>query len=324
MRTRTPPFSTLRLFDAAGRHLSFAKAAAELNVTPSAVSHGIVGLERALGVKLFLREPGRLSLTREGADYLTYVSEALSLILVGTRRLPTPHSGRTIAVSCAPTVASRWLLPRLHAFRAKHPRIAVNLDTSHRPVGFPVDGFDFAIRMSRIPAAPTNWTHLFGEWLVPVCSPGYRETIASPGGFDPARATTLHVTSLSEDWQAWFDAAGAPDVPPLGTMRFDTIQLSLEAAAAGLGIALGRRSLMDRELRDGTLVEVGRAVPAATTYWLVSSDLVEQEQDLRSFRDWVLTEASTVVSDQATRMSPVAESGDGRGYPTPAEAASAL
>jgi LysR family glycine cleavage system transcriptional activator len=300
MRTRTPPLSTLRLFDAAGRHLSFARAATELNVTPSAVGHGIAGLEKALGVKLFLRDAGKLSLTREGADYLTYVSEALSLIIVGTRRLPTPHSGRTIAISCAPTVASRWLLPRIHEFRSRHPRIAITMDTSHRQVGFPVDGFDFAIRMSRIPVSTEHWTRLFGEWLVPVCSPTYREVVANTdGGIDLARATTLHVTSLSEDWQAWFDAAGAAEVPPNGTMHFDTIQLSLEAAAAGLGVTLGRTSLMDRELRDGTLVKVGQAVPAATTYWLVSSDTTEHDQDLRSFKDWVLTKAEAFASDQA-------------------------
>jgi LysR family glycine cleavage system transcriptional activator len=312
MRIRTPPLSMLRLFDAAGRHLSFARAAAELNVTPSAISHGIVSLEKALGVKLFLREPGRLSLTREGADYLTYVSEALSLILVGTRRLPTPHSGRTIKVSCAPTVASRWLLPRLHEFRARHPQIAITLDTSHRQVGFPVDGFDFAIRMSRMPVSATRWTHLFGEWLVPVCSPAYSDGIADRDlGFDPARATTLHVTSLSEDWQEWFDATGTADVSRVGTMHFDTIQLSLEAAAAGLGVALGRTSLMDRELRDGILVEVAQAVPAATAYWLISSDMVEHDQDLRSFRDWVLTEAEAFVSAQAARTSPAGQTTGG-------------
>ena len=305
MRIRTPPLSTLRLFDAAGRHLSFTRAAAELNVTPSAVSHGIVGLEGALGVKLFLREAGKLSLTREGADYLTYVSEALSLIIVGTRRLPTPHSGRTIAISSAPTVASRWFLPRLYEFRSRYPRIAITMDTSHRQVGFPVDGFDFAIRMSRIPVSTRRWTRLFGEWLVPVCSPGYREAVAdTEGGIDLARATTLHVNSLSEDWQAWLDVSGAAELSPKGTMHFDTIQLSLEAAAAGLGVSLGRTSLMERELRDGTLVKVGRAVPAATTYWLVSSDRVEHDQDLRCFKDWLLAKAEAFASDQAEPSSP--------------------
>jgi DNA-binding transcriptional LysR family regulator len=300
MRIQTPPLSTLRLFDAAGRHLSFARAAAELNVTPSAVSHGIVTLEKALGVKLFRREPGKLSLTREGADYLTYVSEALSLIVVGTRRLPTPHTGRTISLSCAPTFASRWLLPRIEAFRARHPRITVTIDTSHRQVGFPVDGFDFAIRMSRIPVPTERWRRLFGDWLVPVCSPAYRRAlIARDGAIDLTRARMIHVTSLSEDWQAWFDATGTDDVPLTGALRCDTIQLSLEAAVTGLGVALGRRSLMDRELREGSLVAVGHTVPSATTYWLVSSEAPDTDQDLGSFRDWVLAEAEAFVALQA-------------------------
>src|SRR5271154_1374965 len=138
MPLRLPPLSSLRFFEAAGRHGSFKLAAAELNVTPSAVSHGIVALEQALGVELFLRGPRKLSLTPEGADYLPYVSEALSLIAIGTQRLPTNQPNRTIAVSCAPTLASRWLLPRLHDFSSRWPNISVTVDTSRRQVGFPV------------------------------------------------------------------------------------------------------------------------------------------------------------------------------------------
>ena len=182
MPLRLPPLSSLRFFEAAGRHRSFKLAAAELNVTPSAVSHGIVALERALGVALFIRAPRKLSLTPEGADYLPYVSEALSLIAIGTQRLPHNRANRTIAVSCAPTLASRWLLPRLHNFSKRWPTIGVTVDTSQRHVGFPVDGFDFAIRMSWTTAAGAAWTRLFGERLVPVCSPAYRETLVDDAG----------------------------------------------------------------------------------------------------------------------------------------------
>lgn len=301
----------LRLFDAAGRHLSFARAAAELNLTPSAVSHGIVGLEKALGVRLFIREPGRLALTREGADYLTYVSEALSLIQIGTRRLPSPRSGRTLAISCAPTFASRWLLPRLALFRRCHPQIAIRIDTSHRHVGFPIDGFDFAIRMSRVPASMPHGVRLFDDWLVPVCSPLYRETLTAPeGGLDLRRATLIHVTSTTEDWQAWFEATGVGDAQAGETLHVDTFGLAMEAAASGLGVALGRRSLMDREFRDCTLIEVGRAVPAATCHWLVGSERGDDDQDLGHFRDWLLEEASRYAQDQRADV-PVRSSGEG-------------
>lgn len=305
MRPRTPPLATLRLFEAAGRHLSFARAATELNLTPSAVSHGIVGLEKALGVRLFVREPGRLVLTREGAEYLTYVSEALSLILIGTRRLPTPRSGKTLAISCAPTLATQWLLPRLPAFRSRHPQIAIRIDTSHRQVGFPIDGFDVALRLGRVPPPRQHSIRLFEDWLLPVCSPAYREAVTGPDGtVDVRRATTIHVTSATEDWQAWGDATGTDERSSADTLHVDTFALSLRAAGAGLGIALGRGALMDRELRDGTLVGVGHAVPAATSHWLVSAAGDDDRQEPEQFRVWLLAEASRFAAEQRERFPP--------------------
>jgi LysR family transcriptional regulator, glycine cleavage system transcriptional activator len=289
---RLPPLGSLRFFEAAGRQLSFKRAAAELNVTPSAVSHGIVGLETALGIALFVREPRGLSLTPAGADYLPYVTEALSLIAVGTQRLGNGVR-RSIAVSCAPTLALRWLLPRLGRFSERCPNVSVTVDTSQRQVGFPVDGFDFALRMSRTPVAGDGWIRLFGERLVPVCSPSYRETLLDPGGLiDLRRATLIHVTPASEDWQAWLDEQGIEGAGAAGTLHFDAIHLAFEAAAMGLGMALGRRPLVDRDLASGTLVEVGLGEMAAeSAYWLVSSEGVDRRPDLLGFKRWVVGEA---------------------------------
>lgn len=289
MTPRFPPLASLRVFEAAGRHQSFKRAAAELHVTPSAVSHTIVALEQTLGVALFTRTPRKLSLTPAGADYLPYVSEALSLIAIGTRRLPRANATRAIAVSCAPTLASRWLLPRLPGFRARWPGINVDVDTSQRQVGFPADGFDFALRMSRTPAAGPAWTRLFGEHLVPVCSPAYRD---AAGGNDLRRATLIHVTPASEDWQAWWDR-NATGPLPTGGLRVDTIQLAFEAAMAGLGVALGRRPLVDRDLASGALVELTQgAMAAESAYWLVGSEEADDRPDLRGFRHWLIEEAT--------------------------------
>lgn len=296
MPLRLPPLSSLRFFEAAGRHQSFKLAAAELNVTPSAVSHGIVSLEQALGVELFVREPRGLSLTPEGADYLLYISEAFSLIANGTQRLPNRRAHQTIAVSCAPTLASRWLLPRLHGFRQRWPNISVTVDTSRQQVGFPVDGFDFAIRMSRAPVAGAAWSRLFGEKLVPVCSSSYRTTlIDGTGKPDLRRAALIHVNPASEDWQAWLEGAGLDGIALSGGLRVDTIQLAFEAAAAGLGVALGRRPLVDGDLGSGALVEVGmEAISADTAYWLVSSEGVDHRPHLAGFRQWLLREADAL------------------------------
>ena len=167
----------------------------------------------------------------------------------------------------------------------------VTVDTSHRQVGFPVDGFDFAIRLSRAPVAGTAWTRLFGERLVPVCSPAYLANLRDEhGNADLRRATLIHVNSASEDWQAWFDGVALDGVALDGValdgtaldgtaiegidlndgLRVDTIQLAFEAASMGLGVALGRRPLVDRDLATGALVEAcPQTIASSTAYWLV-------------------------------------------------------
>jgi DNA-binding transcriptional LysR family regulator len=293
MPLRLPPLSSLRLFEAAGRLRSFKLAAAELNVTPSAVSHGIVGLEETLGVELFVRGPRGLSLSAAGVDYLSYVSEAFALLAVGTQRLPALRKSG-ISVSCAPTFAARWLLPRLAEFRKRRPQVDVTVDTSRRQVGFPADGFDFAIRMSRVPSTDAAWTRLFGEALLPVCTPTYRETLLDAGGkVDLRRATLIHVMPASEDWPAWLDGASVKDVDVAAGLRFDTIELAFAAAASGLGVAIGRRPLIDPELASGVLVAASaNSFVAATAYWLVSSAAVENRPDLAAFRDWLVEETA--------------------------------
>lgn len=292
MPLRLPPLSPLRFFEAAGRLGSFKLAAEELHVTPSAVSHGIGALEQILGVELFRREPRGLSLTPAGADYLPYVAEAFSLIAIGTQRLPAPGGNRKIAISCAPTLASRWLLPRLQDFRSRWPDVDVIIDTSRRQVGFPVDGFDFALRLSRTSAAGQAWTRLFGERLVPVCSPAYRDAMAdAQGHVDLGRATLIHVNSASEDWQAWLEKVGMESVDACAGLGFDTIQLAFEAAIAGLGVVLGRRPLVDNELASQALIEIGLPTYCGqAAYWLVSSASVDSRPDLLDFRQWLLTE----------------------------------
>lgn len=296
MPLRLPPLPALRFFEAAGRHQSFKLAAAELNVTPSAVSHGIVGLEQALGVELFVREPRGISLTATGADYLSYVSEAFSLIAIGTQRLPNHRADRPIALSCAPTFASRWLLPRLASFRERWPQVNVSVDTSHRQVGFPVDGFDFAIRLSRSPVAGTAWTRLFGERFVPVCSPAYLESLRGEhGNIELRHATLIHVNTASEDWQTWLDATGAEGIDPTGGLRVDTIQLAFEAASMGLGVALGRRPLVDGDLASGALVEAcSETIASTTAYWLVSAENADRRPELFDFKRWLVSEAEQV------------------------------
>jgi DNA-binding transcriptional LysR family regulator len=142
---------------------------------------------------------------------------------------------------------------------------------------------------------------LFGEQLVPVCSSAYRDRLLDDEGkIDLRRATLIHVTQASEDWQAWLDRKGIDGIEPNGGLRFDTIQLAFEAAIMGLGVALGRRPLVDRDLATEALVEMSPdAIVAETAYWLVSSEGADHRPDLLNFKRWLLREAEAFDDNAA-------------------------
>jgi LysR family transcriptional regulator, glycine cleavage system transcriptional activator len=301
MRHRLPPLRLLRLFEAAGRHKSFKLAAQELGVTPSAVSHGIHSLEKWLGVALFSRGPRGLSLSAAGREYLPYISDALSAIAVGTQRIPDRRDERQVRVSCAPTFAFRLLMPALQRFRQRHPTFTVSLDTSRERVIFPDPGVDLAIRMDQGPNPKLSATRILAEHLVPVCSPSYlRSLIRREGRPAFSRATLLHVTTVTEDWSTWLQAAGQGAAGLGPGMRFDKIYLALGAAVAGLGVAIGRRPLVHAELSSGALVQADdRVIGCATSYWLVGSGAARERPAVTAFRRWLIDEMSGVADSHS-------------------------
>jgi len=280
---RLPPLPALRLFEAAGRLGSFKAAAEELGLTPSAVSHGVVALERWLGADLFDRRANGVVLNAAGRDYLTFVSEALAMIAVGTRRLPGPQRLRQVSVSLAPTFAARFLLPRLHDFRRLRPDIALTLDTAHRQVGFPVDDVDLAVRVARGPWPGLDSVKLFDETLLPVCAPAL-------AGTDSGQWTLLHVASVTEDWEVWAEAAGLALPAGRPGITFDTIHMAIDAAAAGLGFAIGRRPLIDGDLAAGRLVAAGPTVAAGTSHWLITGPSAGDRPEVAAFARWLKAE----------------------------------
>ena len=209
MGFKLPPLSSVRVFEAAARHGSFKKAAEELNITASAVSHAVQNLEDWLGVTLFQRGGGKLGLTEPGAAYAAAVGEALKAVAEATARLPGRRSQGRLAISSAPGFANRWLLPRLSRFTARYPETGVDIETSLKAVDLPMEGIDAAIRLAPATRSMPSWTRLLDESLMPVCSPGLLEKHAGLSGLELiARADLIHMTSVSGDWAEWFRLIG--------------------------------------------------------------------------------------------------------------------
>ena len=301
MPIQIPPLPSLRLFEAAARHESFRKAAEDLGLTASAVSHGVDSLEKWLGVDLFRRRPRGVTLTPAGRHLLPYVSEGLSMIALGTQRLPGRRAERRVGLSVAPTFAQLFLVPRLPRFRTLHPGIRLSIDTSHRQALFPMEGVDLSIRMGKGAWPGVKSDLLFRERLVPVASPSYLASVTRNGAIDWPKVTYLRVSTVEYDWNAWIEGAGA-QIEIADDLQFDTTMLASEAAAAGAGVVLGRMPLVTPDLKTRRLVKADeRIVDIDTGYWLVGPTGQETRPAIRSFRNWVLDEAKRYRAENGLR-----------------------
>lgn len=289
-----PSLTGLRAFEAAARHMSFARAAAELNVTPTAISHLIRRLEQQLGTSLFIRGNRAMALSREGQDYLPSVRSAFEDLRQATARLRRPTHEGLLTVSTTASLATKWLVSRVAAFQDAHPGIEVRIMTSAHLVDFRREEVDIAVRYGR-----GNWPGLRADWLMaehlfPVCSPALlaAKPLRSPG--DLARHTLLHTTVSREDWQLWLTAAGLPlAIAKQRGLMFDQGFMAVQAAMEGLGVALGRTHLVEDDIAAGRLV-----VPFDTVllqdagYYVVAPEVTADAPKIALFRDWLLASAT--------------------------------
>ncbi|WP_434112577.1 transcriptional regulator GcvA [Paraburkholderia caffeinilytica] len=288
---RLPPLGALRAFEAAAKHLSFTRAAAELCVTQAAISHQIRQLEDWLGIRLFERRGHALTLTAKGQTYLPELTGALDRIAAATLRLMEPDE-RPLRITVLPSFASRWLVPRLEAFRALHPEIDVRLDSSAEVWSFATERFDLGIR-----SGLGKWTGLktdliARETLSPVCSPmlvNGPPAIRVPA--DLRHVRLLHDTPR-EAWRRWCDEAGVEGFDLDAGASFNDASLALQAAVDGQGVALGRLVLAADDLRSGKLVRPFDLVLRNDySYWLVYPSAALERPNVLAFRTWLLSEA---------------------------------
>jgi LysR family glycine cleavage system transcriptional activator len=294
-----PPLNALRAFEAAARHLSMKEAAAELAVTPGAVSQLVRGLEQRLGTTLFRRGNRSLVLTEAGQSYFAPIRHAFRQIGEATRRLQaTPHAG-ILTVSAPPAFAISWLVPRLGGFRARHADIELNITTTRNLANFGADSIDAAIRhgLGRYPGLRCDRIATIA--MIPVCSPRFLVLLSRERPRRPADLLGLALLHDADrqDWTLWFQAQGVADYSNAASsgISFDDQTLLIRAAASHQGIALVTETLARPELDQGSLVRVlNVAWPQEFSYWLVSPRATADQPKIAAFRAWLLEEGRRI------------------------------
>ncbi|MGA2549347.1 MAG: LysR substrate-binding domain-containing protein [Burkholderiaceae bacterium] len=287
---KLPPLNAVRAFEAAARHASFRLAAAELFVTPGAVSQQIRLLEDHLGVQLFERLPRHVRLTPAGQDFFAAVTRHLRGIAQASERLK-PRAD-TVLLTVVPTFASRWLLPRLPHFTQLQPSVQVRVDATPALIDFAHEQFDLGIRYGR-GGYPGLESHLlFSETVIPLCSPSYRAAhrAGAEGGLAWPAVRLLHENPPDDFWPQWISGIGFTDVDADAGMYFSHGLLVLSAAIEGQGVALQPREFVERELVSGALIVADdRKIETGRGFYLVWPRR-ELRPAVARFRDWVINE----------------------------------
>lgn len=282
------PIRAICVFHAAAKAGSISKAASELSVTPSAVSQQLQLLEVQLGTSLMVKVGRHVVLTEAGERYFASISDHVERITEATDHIRGFRSVMALNVRATPTLANKWLLPRLASLIDAHPDLEVRLDGTNEPTNFDREAVDVEIRHG-----DGQWPGLFVEGLVeeefwPVCAPGY----AAPDSLVPADLPDhrlIHSVKSQAQWTRWFALAG---VEPGGRWRkvlFDRSHMAIDAAGGGLGIALESTLMVERELAGGALIRPVRGAPPIrlVTQWVVCPTAHLRKRKVRLFLDWL-------------------------------------
>jgi len=288
---KLPPLPAIRAFEAAARHESFTKAAAELGMTQAAVSYQVKLLEDRVGAPLFLRQARRVVLSEAGKRLAPPVAEAFQRLHGAFAAMRETAEG-VLAVTAVHTFATNWLVPRMGAFQVAHPDIAVRLEVSSRNVDFGREEFDVGIRGGRGSWPGLRAHVLLPSWFTPLCSPDLLARygpLDGPG--DLARVPRLF--AHDEWWEYWFKAAGIPEPPPAvpSTLAVEVQSMLGTAAVAGQGVAMLMPSFFTADIAAGRLVQPFDLLATdGHSYWLVYAQERQNVPKIHAFREWVLAE----------------------------------
>ena len=293
MSNRLPPLTALRAFDAAARHMSFVHAAAELNVTPAALSFQIKSLEEHLGQPLFHRLNRKVELTEAGRALAPGAADgfrALSAAWSAARRL---QDNTTLTVTAGPAFTAKWLAPRLYEFARAHPDIDLRFSATLRREDFTLDEVDVAIRFGYGPD-PDLWSRpLRREWVLPVMSPELAERYTTAESLTEAPLLfdeSVNFLNPPCDWPAWFRSQGINHIPEHGAY-FSQADHVVDAAINGAGVALGRRAMVLKDLNEGRLVAPFKtALESKAHFRFLCAMGSESKPQIAAFREWIFAE----------------------------------
>ncbi|NHQ87280.1 LysR family transcriptional regulator [Iodobacter sp. HSC-16F04] len=286
MSVRIPSLNALRVFEAAARHLSLIRASEELFVTQGAVSRQIKQLEESLGLLLFERRNRAIFLTREGELLKNTCQEMLAQLTLTLQKLKGNPYDRPLVVSCEPTIAMRWLIPRLSDFYARYPAIQLHLFTAGGVVDFQGGHIDLAIRRNDFNWGKDCYPEEIGQEKVgPVCVPEQLQD----GQIHLEQSRLLHTRTRPDAWARWGELA-QQGVTSHQNSYFEHFYLSLQAATAGLGVAIASAYMIEEELKNGRLIAPYGLLPDGSSYVVLSAEPFAQDERRLVFLNWLRQE----------------------------------
>lgn len=311
MADRLPPLTALRAFDAAARHMSFARAADELNVTPAALSFQIKSLEEHLGQPLFRRLTRAVELTEAGRALAPGAADGFATLSAAWRAARRVGDARGLTVTAGPAFTAKWLAPRLYDFAQAHPDIQLRLSTGLSLLDLDRDDVDVALRFGYGPDSGLYSRRFLDEWFTPMMTPALAARFDSIGKL--ADAPLIHQEDVQFldppcDWPAWFRAVGIA-APARDGLRFSQADHAIDAAVAGSGVILGRISLTHRALSDGRLVApFAEALHTQAHYRFLCVKGAETRPQIAAFEDWIVAETAPIRGfDAGRKFIPAAE-----------------
>ena len=290
-----PPLNALRAFEVIARHLSFARAAEELHVTPAALSHQIRALEEQLGLELFHRRARSIELTEAGHALYPGLHAGFESVRGAVARLDRERDANILVISVTVGLAAKWLVPRLWRFLHANPHIDARVSATMKLADFAADGVDVAIRMSDGKHPDLHVERLFDDAMLPVCAPRLvEEGLRAPA--DLARFALIHhdvTTSMRAPpkWDHWFALAGLDGIDASRGLRVNVADHALDAAVAGAGVSLSFKLIASDDIHAGRLVcPFGPELPLGIGYHFACPKGHETKPKVRAFRDWLFAE----------------------------------